>query len=439
MRRYFSVFVLPLAIIIYVVWIIQGLGEVPFHPDESSLLYQSRDFERWLTDPLSLAWDSTNPDDYDQEYRALNAPLTKYVLGIGRRLAGYGPEAVSIDWDWSKSWEANKTAGGLPADALLFGSRLSVALLLPFSLLLIYRSGLALKNKRTGFVAAFLLATNALVLLHDRRAMAEGVLTFGVCLAILGMLEADRKPWLAGLGAALATMAKYSCAPLLLVNFVACVWSVPHESPQYTRILKNLLIYILVVTITMFILSPIAWTHPIQAFTQIWNARQEFVQRQVDTLRAVQPGYVLETLPARVAVMLGQLYLTPLQFEEIGNYHAQISIMREAYLANPLHSLLRNSVGAGLSLLVTILGIVAGVRHLLSSRENRTKRMVVLTFTATLLQMIALLIANPLPYQRYWIPVVPFICVWMTYGVEELICLTKKQAAKPANDLPDPS
>ena len=424
-------------LVIYAIWVSLGVDRVPFHPDESSLLYQSRDFELWLTDPLSLAWDSTNPDDYDQVYRALNAPLTKYVLGIGRRIMGYGPEAVSTDWDWSKTWQENKASGALPEDKLLFGSRLSITLLLPFSLLLIYRSGCILKNKRMGYIAAFLLATNALILLHDRRAMAEGVLTFGVCLAILGMLEADRRPWLAGLGAALATMAKYSSAPLLLVNFLACALIPSQETSKYAKIIKNLLIFTLVAAITMFILSPIAWTHPIQALSQIWNTRQEFVRQQVNTLRILMPGHIPETPPARVAVMLGHLYLTPLQFEEVGNYHPQIAAMSEAYLSNPIHSLLRNAVGAGLALFLTILGIAAGIRCTSTLKDGYAKRNLMLLLAATALQILALLVANPLPYQRYWIPVVPFIIVWMAYGVEEIVSITKKQAAQPTSDLPE--
>ena len=94
MKRNYRLLIVSIVFIAKVIWIFQGVGLVPFHPDESSVLYQSRDFEVWFTEPLSLVWDASNSDDYDQQYRALNAPLAKYVLGIGRRLAGYGPEAV---------------------------------------------------------------------------------------------------------------------------------------------------------------------------------------------------------------------------------------------------------------------------------------------------------------------------------------------------------
>ncbi|HLF82528.1 MAG TPA: hypothetical protein VI410_12230, partial [Anaerolineales bacterium] len=70
-----------------VAFLFSGVGRVPFHPDETSLLFESRDLELYLTDPRSMAWSEAGRGRAEQEYRALNAPLSKYVLGIGRRLA----------------------------------------------------------------------------------------------------------------------------------------------------------------------------------------------------------------------------------------------------------------------------------------------------------------------------------------------------------------
>jgi 4-amino-4-deoxy-L-arabinose transferase-like glycosyltransferase len=437
MKRHLHLIIPLLGFFVYGIWIVQGVEQVPFHPDEVSLLYQSRDLELWLTDPRSLTWDSSTPEDYDQLYRALNAPLTKYVLGIGRQLAGHGSETVSIDWDWSLTWEENKAAGAFLPISLLRASRVTVTLLLPVSLLLLYANGRILRSKTTGYAAAILMAANALILLHNRRAMAEGVLTIGVCLAILGMLEADRKPWLAGLGAALATLAKYSCAPLLLVNFVACVWIPSRTQRDRVSIFKNILIYTMVVVVTIFLLSPIAWSDPLEAFTQIWNARQEFVRRQVNTLRHLMPAQVLDTIPLRIAVMTGHLYLSPLQFEEVGNYQSQIAVMRDLYLTNPLHNLLRNPPGGGLLLLATLIGLIAGIHRIVRTPEEKEKRMTSLLLLATALQSSILIIAIPIPYQRYWIPLIPFICLWMANGIEEIMQLITKQAAQHTSSLSD--
>ncbi|NIS79395.1 MAG: hypothetical protein GTO14_04110, partial [Anaerolineales bacterium] len=227
-------------LVLYGAFVIWGMTKVPFHPDESSLLYQSRDLESLITAPWSLAWDPAKNEDVDQQYRALNAPLGKYIIGLGRRLFGYGPSSVAVDWNWAKSWHENASLGALPERNLLLGGRLAVTLLLPVSLVLMYLCGKELGGERTGILAATFFGFNTLVLIHNRRAMSEGVMTVCLCLSILGMLIAHRKPLLAGLGASLAFSAKYSVAPMLLVNLIAIAWIPSSFKREPKRILKNL-------------------------------------------------------------------------------------------------------------------------------------------------------------------------------------------------------
>jgi len=63
----------------------------------------SADFEAVFTQPSSLGWKSENEGDLRQRYRELDAPLTRYVLGIGRSIAGLPP--LPNDWNWSVNWE----------------------------------------------------------------------------------------------------------------------------------------------------------------------------------------------------------------------------------------------------------------------------------------------------------------------------------------------
>ena len=59
-----------------------GARLVPFHPDESTYLYMSSDFEVLFEKPASLAWNSAQENNPRQLYRLLNPPLTHYVLGM---------------------------------------------------------------------------------------------------------------------------------------------------------------------------------------------------------------------------------------------------------------------------------------------------------------------------------------------------------------------
>ena len=103
-----------------------GLAGVPFHPDESTQLFMSSDLNTLFSRPADLFWSTANEQDARQIYRELDAPLARYLIGVGRTIASL--PALPVDWDWSKSWEENQTAGALPDARLLLVGRLSVAL-----------------------------------------------------------------------------------------------------------------------------------------------------------------------------------------------------------------------------------------------------------------------------------------------------------------------
>ena len=223
-------------LILLTAFALSGTGEVPFHPDESTQLYMSRDFELLLSDPLSLAWTPDQSGDGRLHLRLVDAPLTKYLLGLGRSLVGL--PALPADWDWSKTWEQNQAAGALPDPGLLLAGRLALTLLLPFSLLLVYQIGARMHGSLTGLLAALLLGLNALVLLHDRRAMAEAALTFGVLFALWSFLAGKRHPWLVGLGLAVVFNAKQTGLALLPVGLLAVALPDP-EAPTRASILNG--------------------------------------------------------------------------------------------------------------------------------------------------------------------------------------------------------
>ena len=63
--------------------------------------------------------------------------------------------------------------------------------------------------------------------------------------------------------------------------------------------------------------------------------------------------------------------------------------------------------------------------------EHHQKRALLLLMIATVFQAIALLIAVPLPWQRYVIPLVPFVCIWTAYGVMSLLAMLKEAMEFP--------
>lgn len=139
-RNKYAVDILFLMILGSLGWFfLSGLRAVPFHPDESTQLYMSADFEQLLTSTFELTFSPNAQGDLKQHYRLIDAPLTRYILGLGRTIGGFS--ALPADWDWSKTWDENVQAGALPSEELLYAGRMAITLLLPLGLVFLYLTG----------------------------------------------------------------------------------------------------------------------------------------------------------------------------------------------------------------------------------------------------------------------------------------------------------
>jgi hypothetical protein len=415
----FIFIILWILLSVFSIW---GLPTVPFHPDESTQLFMSSDLEELLKNPSALIWTPDNRYDRKLHYREIDAPLTRYVLDIGRSI--FGLSSLQVDWDWSKTWEENRQAGALPEPRLLYIGRLSVTLLLPFSLLLMYLIGVRIDNPTCGLFGVLLLGTNALFLLHGRRAMAEGALVLGFLFALWTFLEGNRHPWLAGLGMALAFNAKYSAIALFPVGFLSIYWSMKFASHRILGIIWVGLQYLLVFLIITLALNPFLWYHPIQALQASWVNRQELLSNQLaDTLR-LAPEQALLTPSKRTAAMIFNLYVASPAFSEADNYREQTISSERNYLSIPGHGLMRDLVGGGIMLALTLFGFTSALLHFRSYTQNQKRAIGIIIFS-TIAQASALLLFIPLPWQRYVIPLVPIICIWEALSISTLLELSR--------------
>jgi 4-amino-4-deoxy-L-arabinose transferase-like glycosyltransferase len=412
-----------------------GLAAVPFHPDESSLLYQSRDLEILLSDPLSLAWQPDVPQAVDSVYRALNPPFPKYILGLGRRLGGYGPQAVAVDWDWSSSWNANVAAGALPPPNLLKSARAINAALAVLAMILIYQIGKSLGSWGTGVAAMVLFGLNALVLLHARRAMSEASLLFSISLLLWAMLHAGRRPWLVGIALGLSVASKSSAAGLAPAALAAILWPQQGQAWSPSWIIRQLVVFLLPACTVFVLLTPFIWLHPVGALAYMWQARQALQTQQAATFGALAPGLIPGNAAGRLAALIAQLFLAPPQLAEAANYRAALTASYQAYLAVPWHSLMRGIVPGGLMLGLTLFGIVPWFRHRPPLMGTR-RRVIALLLAATIFQSLALLIAVQLPFQRYDLPLVPMVVLWQALGLAFLMGMAKQRGRSGSGTAP---
>lgn len=396
----------------------QGLWNVPFHPDESTQIYMSSDVQALLQDPSSLAWMPEKEGDLKQHYHELDAPLTRTMIGIVRLAAGIQP--LPVDWDWSASWEENRANGAVPDPLALLLARAAVACLFPFSLVLSFLAARRVKGTFAGIFTALLFTIHPLILLHTRRAMAESALVFGICLSIWGLLESEEKPWLAAIGMALAFNAKHSAIALLPVGLLAAAWLPAGIPYRFRKMTSRLVVFITIFAIITFALNPFLWRNPVQAALAALRARQEFVAGQVATLQQLAPGQVLNSPVERLAAMLLQLFILPPAVEDAGNYIQALEPGRSIYLASAGNTLMRGLGWGGLWLALSIFGFVLALLHAWRT-EGRTRRDLILLISATVIQALTLLVSVPIPWQRYWMPLLPFVILWTIFGLWQLV------------------
>ena len=378
----------------------------------------SSDFDWLWSEPLSLKFNPDRLEDPQQIYRLLDAPLTRYLLGVGRSLAGLS--ALPVGWDWAKSWQDNTTAGALPGQPLLNTGRLSLTLLLPFSLTFIYLAACSIRGRLGGFLAALLLGTHALVLLHARRAMAEGPLLLAITGFLASLSFAERRPWLVGLAAALAFNAKQSAIALLPVGLIAVAWLPTSIPPKWGRIVSNLVQFLIIFVGLTLALNPLFWRASWLTVRAAIHTRQDLLSHQLADARQYFPEQVLESPWERGVMLLGHLYLAPPMFAEVGNYRAETAPTEKAYLAVPGHRLGRNPIGASLWLGLSLFGMVWAGREAFRAAFP-LRRQLALMLLATAFQAAGMVLAIPLAWQRYSLPLVPLVCMWTGIGVARLI------------------
>ncbi len=402
------------------IFYLRGLPAVPFHPDESTQLFMSSDARQFLRDPSQLFFQKDRQNDPRQRYRLLDAPLTRDMIGIG--LAAQGLRPLPSDWNWSATWEENQASGALPSARQLDAARLSVAILFPLTLLFAYGTGAALGGRLGGWAMLLLLASNSLILLHTRRAMAESALVFATVLTLYALARPARRPWLLAIAVALAFNAKQVALPLLLPGLLAVVWPVESgQRPSLRDRLLNVALFVLVFAGVTLLLNPVFWSAPLSTVLEALQARADFTQGQVQTMQSLGSTIVMNSPLERLAGAIVQLFIAPPSMAEAGNYLTQTQAATDAYLSVPVHTLFRGLIAGGVMLFLFLFGLVAGGLQAIRERGSARGRVLALLVIATLVQFLAITLMLPLPFQRYYLVLVPFACLWIAFGLAHMI------------------
>jgi len=404
-KKEWAIHVLCLFLSIFYLW---GMNLVPFHPDESTQIFMSEDPFDFIKDPLSLSYSPDAELTSKMTYRAIDMPLTRNIIGFARFVTN--SPGLHSDWDWSLTWEQNLKIGSYPSQPLLMIARFIPTLLIPVSVYLFYFSIRKILLKTPALIAVAFLGLNPLILLHGRRAMAESALLFGITLFLWSVTRNRIKPILIGIAIAIAFNAKQTGIFLIPAGIIA-VCTLPDGEQNLKDMLARIATVMAVFIIITLLLNPFYWKSPLSAIIYSYQTRAQLLDLQlIDHLGGSSPNILSQSLN-----LISNVFMLPPAVSEIDNYLDPLTRQIQVYRNILPHSWGRDIIGGSFQLAIFLSGFyVLSKRY--SSHSKAIRSNLILLLIATFSLTLGILIFLPLPWQRYFIPLIPLIAFWFGYG-----------------------
>ncbi len=359
-----------------------------------------------------MAYDPTRQDSQIQKYRLLDAPFTRYWIGAARVLTS--SPSLDQDWNWSQSWQENSAA--LPDKKLLVVSRISIAILLPASFILFFLLLRKIFSIPVSLIATLLLLSNSLILLHGRRAMAEGGLIFFLILSLFLLFRLPKK-WffLTAVPVSMAFNTKQSMIALVIFAFIVLV---TRQSRHFKQIFFQTFLFSTLFIAFFYLLNPVIWHDPFAAPKAMWNDRSELTYSQVEVISGASSGFIVISPTQRVTALIGQLFVVPPMSADVANYQPQQLAAVESYFRNPINQGLGRNLTTGfLNLLLVAYGLLVSLRS-----KSMSQYLLVSAFAIFIVEV---LIIFQVPFQRYYLMLIPFACLYAAVALENMFVMIK--------------
>ncbi len=423
-------------VIALMAYVIAGAGIVPFHGDEATQVYMSRDYAyQFIERDLSRVVYSDPPvSAQEQELRLLNGTVNKYLIGLMWHAAGFTIEDVNEQWDWGADWTYNQSTGHAPSPELLRVARIPSTVLLALGVIPIFGLGrLAGGSRVSAYAASAIYALSPALLAQGRRAMMEGsFIAFNVltvwAAAMWGRKSQFTPPyangegrkdfiWAVALGVAagLAIASKHTALFAVGSVFVgAGLWVIVNRfgtpSP-YKEVLVKLaqLVFAGGIAGAVFLaVNPAWWGDPLARVGEVLDLRTWLLEGQTAAFGGYESlGDAAAGFFRQVFVGLPQYYEVPVWGEYIGDQIAayESSIWRGVSIGG---SVIGGSVFAAL----VVMGFVRVMR--------RGGGMCWVIGAWVIGVVMTTVVFTPLEWQRYYLPVIPVVGVLAGAGVERL-------------------
>lgn len=397
-------------------YILAGVSIVPFHGDESTLIYMGRDayYQFVLNDWDQVMYSDPPTNATEQHLRLLNGTIPKYLYGMVAIISGYSFEEINEQWNWGLDWEQNLAEGRVPATALLLRVRFISALFLVGGLVTLFCITSTIGGKAPAYAATLLYALHPVLLLNGRRAMMEGGLIFFSLFVLLTGIWVIQKQvnwtyWLLGIVSGLAVATKHPAAIAVAAVFIGCQLVIILNKETVLRNTLKLIGAGVLSLLVFYIVNPAWWINPLARVPEVMELRSELITEQTeffdgyDSLNESLSGFV-----QHVFIAQPQYYEVEIWGEWIGG---EITRYENSLLAG--FTIGGGAVGAVLLCLFVIMGI-------LHVRQVGWQNRLLLSIWAALIPL-AILLTNPLNWQRYYLLIYPVVVIFAGMGFAYLI------------------
>jgi 4-amino-4-deoxy-L-arabinose transferase-like glycosyltransferase len=418
-------------------YVLAGRDRVPFHGDESMLIYMSRDYYTLVrAHDLDAVLCCAPPGDamaaLDEHLRIVNGTLSKMTIGLAWDLVGLTVNDLNGPWFWGvpDEWAWNVAHGDLPGEHLLHVARTPSALFTALSVWAVFGIARWVTSARpAAYAASAIYATSPAVLLNGRRAMMEGALLLFTALAVLAVLwvvsEQGRKPLrrralltrtaLFGVVGGLALASKHT-AVITVAALCAAMATEPlvrrgGTLPNWRRVLRWMGLGG-VMLVVFLALNPAWWSDPLKMPGRVLDQRRSLLDSQIQGAKAA--GQYYASVGDRLVGLVNQAFLAGPQFYEAPYWEAYVGDQAARYRVSGLAGR-----GGGLALGVllaaaSVLGLIVLVR-----RWRGGLAWVILVWAGV--TALALLILTPFEWQRYYLLLQAPLAVIAGIGVGWLV------------------
>lgn len=389
-------------------YVLLGVYAVPFHGDEATQIFMSRDFAHHILhgDYAQVRYQQPPVSAQAQELRLINGTINKYLIGLAWHLAGLTLNDTNEQWDWGADYAYNRDNGHMPSTQLLLAARIPSALFTAASVITIFGLGMQLGGRWTAYPAVVLLTLNPAVLVNGRRAMMEGSLLFTSLVVLLIAVWIERRRLLVdrylllGIAAGFAVASKHTNA-LTVALIVVLLAAYALRRDRIQRI-GGVFAAGIVSLCAFYALNPAWWHDPLGALREVIRLRANLLTIQAE----IFGGYV--TWGERVGGLWRQSFGGAPMYYEVSGWAEPLAPAISAYQHSGLAGVWFTGSGIGLLVLLGIGGI-AGLKRWRDPAFGLVIGWALGMLTLTL-------ILTPFEWQRYYLPAIPAVLLVAAHG-----------------------